>query len=124
MNKLKGFLVLLLCNTAGNLFILLTGLKFPGAVVGMVLLLVLLMTGRVKLATVEPAASLLISLLMLFILPGAVNMMGVFDLFAGIISQLVVILFATTLLALVSSAFVTEKLIALKGRKREGAGKS
>lgn len=122
MDKLKGFLILLLCNTAGNLFILLTGLKFPGSVVGMLLLLALLLTRRVRLATVEPAAGLLISLMMLFILPGAVNMMGVFDKFAGVLPQLAVILLFTTLLALLAAAFVTEKLIALKAGKRQEAG--
>lgn len=119
MDKLKGFLILLLCNTAGNLLIMLTGLRFPGPVVGMLLLLVLLATKRVKLATVEPAAGMLIGLMLLFILPGAVNMINVFDKFAGVIPQLLFILILSAVLSMLSSAFVTDKLIALKSRKQE-----
>ena len=85
MERLKGFLIILLCNFAGNILIMLSGLPVPGSVLGMLILLVLLLTKRVKLETVEPAASLLIAFMLLFILPDGVNLMNSFHKFEGIV---------------------------------------
>lgn len=119
MARLKGFLIILLCNLAGNLVITLIGLPFPGSVLGMLLLLGLLLGRAVKLETVESTANLLISLMMLFILPGAVNMMNVFDKFTGIIVQLLVIATAASVLTLISSALVADKLALLINRDKK-----
>jgi holin-like protein len=120
---IKGFLIILLSLFAGNLVSLVIGLPIPGAIVGMLFLLTLLLLRVVKLETVEPAALLLISLLPLMFIPGAVGLMNLFDKFGGIIPQLLVIIIATTLLTILSSAWTTERLIRQKGRAGEGANR-
>ena len=117
MERLKGFLIILLCNFAGNLFVTLTGLPMPGSVFGLILLLLQLLSKAVKLETVEPSARLLISLLMIFILPGGVKLMTNFDKFTGIVPQLLIVAVLSTLLALLSSAFTAEKLALLLARR-------
>lgn len=118
MKGLKGFLIILLSLFSGNLIVLATGLPFPGAIIGMLILLTLLLTGAVKLTTVEPAAILLISLMALMFIPGAVNLMNMVDKFGGIIPQLLIIIILTTLLIMVSSAWTTDKMIARRSNAK------
>ena len=96
MEKIKGFLLILLCLFAGNLLLSLTGLPVPGSIFGMIILLALLLTKAVRLETVEPAANLLISLMMIMILPGGVDLMNTFGKFAGIIPQLLIVSLLST----------------------------
>ena len=122
MKRLKGFLIILLCNFAGNILIMLSGLPVPGSVLGMLILLVLLLTKRVKLETVEPAASLLIAFMLLFILPDGVNLMNSSHKFEGIVIQVLVIAVLSTMLTMASSSLVAQ-VLSSKFKKRAGEGK-
>lgn len=115
MEKLKGFLIILLCNLAGNLATGLANLPVPGAVLGMLLLLVLLLTKLVRLKTVEPAASLLTGLMLIFILPDGVNLMNSFHKFEGIVLQVLVVAILSTLLSILSASG-TAQLLRRKSR--------
>ena len=122
MERLKGFLIILLCNFAGNILIMLSGLPVPGSVLGMLILLVLLLTKRVKLETVEPADSLLIAFMLLFILPDGVNLMNSFHKFEGIVIQVLVIAVLSTMLTMASSSLVAQ-FLSSRFKKRAGEGK-
>lgn len=121
MEKIKGFLLILLCLFAGNLLSSLTGLPVPGSIFGMIILLALLLTKAVRLETVEPAANLLISLMMIMILPGGVDLMNTFGKFAGIIPQLLIVSLLSTLLVIASSAWATQKL--MRGKTKDAKGR-
>ncbi len=121
MDKIKGFLLILLCLFAGNLLSSLFELPVPGSIFGMIILLVLLLVKAVRLETVEPAANLLISLMMIMILPGGVDLMNSFGKFTGIIPQLLIVSLLSTLLVIASSAWVTQKLMRRKGKDGKGA---
>lgn len=118
MKNFAGFIIILLCLFVGTLFVTLLGLAIPGPIIGMLLLLALLLSRIVKLATVEPAANLLTALMMLFILPGGVNLMNSFQKFIGIVPQLLIILFLSTALSIIASGWTTERLIRLQERKK------
>lgn len=119
MEKVKGFVIILLCNLAGNLMISLTGLPLPGSVLGLLFLLAFLLTKVVKLDTVEPAAGLLITLMMLFILPGSVNMLNSFSKFSGVLPQALLAAVLTTLLGMLSAGLAAEWVIRLRARKKK-----
>lgn len=123
MERLKGFLIILLCNLLGNLLIVMTGLPIPGSVIGLLLLLALLLLKKVKLETVEPAGGLLTALLMLFILPGGVNMMNSFHKFDGILVQALLVGVLTTLLSLLSAGWTVQAIGKLR-KKRSGEAKN
>ncbi len=108
MERLKGLLIILLCNFVGDLIIALTGLPFPGSVLGLLIMLALLLMKIVKLEQVESISNLLISLMLLFILPGAVKTMDVFDKFTGIIPQIFLVSIVSVALCLLSTAFVAK----------------
>lgn len=116
MDRLIGFLYILLCNFAGDLIIALTGLPFPGSVLGLLLMLALLLLKVVKLEQVESVSILLISLMMLFILPGAVKVMEVFDKFTGIIPQIFGVTIVSVLLCILSTAWVAKWASKMKSR--------
>ncbi len=122
MERLKGFLIILLCNFAGNIVIMLSNLPVPGSVLGMLILLVLLLSKRVRLETVEPAASLLIAFMLLFILPDGVNLMNSFHKFEDIVIQVLVIAVLSTILTMASSSLVAQ-FLSSKLKKRAGEGK-
>lgn len=122
MERLKGFLIILLCNFAGNIVIMLSNLPVPGSVLGMLILLVLLLSKRVRLETVEPAASLLIAFMLLFILPDGVNLMNSFHKFEDIVVQVLVIAVLSTILTMASSSLVAQ-FLSSKLKKRAGEGK-
>ncbi|MDI9521410.1 MAG: CidA/LrgA family protein [Bacillota bacterium] len=119
MDRLIGFLYILLCNFAGDLIIVLTGLPFPGAVLGLLLMLALLLLKVVKLEQVESASTLLISFMLLFILPGAVKVMEVFDKFTGIIPQIFGVAIISALLCILSTAWVSKWVSKMKNRFRK-----
>lgn len=120
MERLKGFLIILLCNLAGNIVTGLSGLPVPGAVLGMLLLLVLLVAKLVRLQTVEPAASLLIGLLLIFILPDGVNLMNSFHKFEGIVLQVLVVAILSAALSMLSAAGSVQLLTSLRRKKHQG----
>lgn len=120
MKNITGFVIILLCLFLGTLFVTLLKLDIPGSIIGMLLLLALLLTKTVKLATVEPAANLLGALMMLFILPGGVNLMNSFHKFVGIVPQLLIILFLSTALSIIASGWTAELLIRFQERRKGG----
>ncbi len=123
MDKVKGFLVILLCLFAGNLITFLTGLPMPGSIFGMIILLALLLGKAVKLELVEPAANLLISLMLIMILPGGVDLMNTFGKFAGVIPQLLIVAVLSTMLVIASSAWTTQAVARLR-EKRKGEARN
>jgi len=90
-------------------------------VLGMLLLLVLLLTKLVRLKTVEPAASLLTGLMLIFILPDGVNLMNSFQKFEGIVLQVLLVGILSALLSMLSASG-TAQLLQGKGRSQEGEG--
>ncbi len=118
MKILLGFLIILLCLAAGNLTSLLLHLPFPGSIIGMLLLLVLLLTNVVKPEAVEKTATLLVSLMTLFVLPGAVNLMNMFTLFEGVIPQLLIIGIVSTLLTILASSGMAQGVISWREKRR------
>lgn len=124
MERLIGFLYILLCNFVGNLIIELTGLPFPGSVLGLLFMLTLLVLKVIKLEQVEAPSTLLISFMLVFILPGAVKMMDVLDKFSGIIPQVIFVGVVSVLLCILSSAYVAKKTAQFRQRRQKAGGAS
>ena len=122
MKGLVGFLIILLCLLAGNLVSGLLALPIPGSIFGMVFLLALLMTRAVRLETVEPAAGLLVSLLILLLIPGTVDIMANFHKLAWAVPQLVLIVVVSTALVILVTGRTAQSLIRLKEKKDGEAG--
>lgn len=115
-----GFVVLILCQLAGEALVGLLRLAvpsvaLPGPVVGMVLLLVLLVLRRREARSVMSVANGLLGVLSLLFVPSAVGIMQHGELIRTWGSQLLVAVVASTLLTLlvtVVAFLLTEKLTA------------
>ncbi|MGI6181158.1 MAG: CidA/LrgA family protein [Agathobaculum sp.] len=121
MKYLKQLGVLLACCVAGDaLSILLRG-ALPGNVLGLALLLVLLVTGRVKLPQVMDSADFLLQNMAFFFLPAC---LGVLEIFADIKSEIFAILAVcvlTTLCTAAATALTVHVVFRLQHRTGEEA---
>lgn len=96
-----GFLILLLFQLIGEVIVYMMAIPVPGAVVGLVLLLVALMFyGRVP-DSLRVSAEGLLSILPLMLVPAGVGLMVHFKLIAEEWLGITVALFVSTFLALV-----------------------
>jgi len=101
-----GFLVLLAFQLLGELIVLLLGLPVPGAVLGMLLLLIALaLKGEVP-AGVRQAGEGLLSVLPLFLVPAGVGLMLHFELIAKSWLSILIALLVSTFLAMLVVALV------------------
>lgn len=118
MKELKGFFILMLCFYLGDILQKSLHLIAPGAVIGMAILLILLLTKVVKLSDVEVSANFIVANMMLTFIPGGVKLIVVKDeLFSNIVPILVILIVATLVTMLVTG-YVVEFLIKM-GRKNE-----
>lgn len=114
-----GFAVLILCQLLGEalvsaLRLVVPGLSFPGAVAGMMLLLVLLIVRKGRAPAVLAAASGLLGILSLLFVPSAVGVMQYGDLIAAWGLQLLVAVVVSTVLTLlvtVGAFLATERYL-------------
>jgi holin-like protein len=110
MNGLRGLAILLLCQSAGEGLVRLLGVRFPGPVVGLLLLLVLLNWGPVK-APVQAIADTLLGHLSLLFVPVGVGVMTHLGLIASHGVVLVGVVVLSTWLGLAATALVLRALL-------------
>ena len=118
MKELKGFFILMLCFYLGDILQKSLHLIAPGAVIGMAILLILLLTKVVKLDHVEASSNFIVANMMLTFIPGGVKLIAVKDeLFTNIV-PILVILIVSTLVTMLVTGYVVQILIRM-GRKNE-----
>lgn len=107
---LTGFLILLLCQLAGELLMMISGLPIPGPVAGMLILFLgLLWYGEVP-ACLRPAAEGLLRYLALLYVPVGVGLIQHFDLLAQEWLVMLLTLISSTLVTLVFTAWIFRAL--------------
>ena len=116
----QGFLILLLCQLAGEWLMVWLGIPIPGPVAGMLILLIgLMIYGKVPDFLRVPAEGLIRHLSLLFI-PAGVGLMVFAQLLAQYWLLVVLSLLVSTLLTLILTAWLMQKL-ELKMQKRSQA---
>lgn len=106
-------------SLAGELLHKVLGLPVPGSVYGMVLLLLLLVTGVVKLGQVEDVADFLISVMPLFFVPPAVALITAADSVKGSVGKLLVVCLVSTVLVIVVTGRTAQFVIRLRTKKKK-----
>jgi len=106
------FALLLVCQLAGEVFVVATGIPLPGPVVGMVILFLgLLLRGEIP-ARLERLGQGLLSNLSLLFVPAGVGVMIHAELVGTEIIPIAVSLLLSTLLTIVVTGWVMQKLSA------------
>jgi holin-like protein len=109
MDTLRGFALLLLCQSAGELLARGASLGLPGPVLGMLILLVVLNAEWVR-APVAAAADALLSHLSLLFVPVGVGVIAHLDLVARFGVRLIVVVVLSTWLGMAVTALVLRRL--------------
>ena len=121
MQVIVGFFIILVHLVAGNLLSTLIGGFIPGSVIGMVLMFISLLTGIVKDHQIRTVATFLTDNMTMFFLPAFMGIMDLWGLIKMNIVAWVVVVVASTLLVLLSTAFMQDGIESLlskfKGRK-------
>ena len=106
------FALLLVCQLAGEVFVVATGVPLPGPVVGMVILFVgLLLRGEIPMRLERLGQGLLSNLSLLFV-PAGVGVMLHAELVGSEIIPIAVSLLLSTLLTIVVTGWIMQKLSA------------
>lgn len=115
MNLLRGFALLLLCQSAGEALVRLTGLPLPGPVLGMGLLLLALRWPALRGPT-EVAADGLLGHLSLLFVPVGVGVITHLDLLAEYGGRMLIAIVVSTLAGLAVTALVLRALLVPRGK--------
>jgi len=109
-NILKGLAILLAVQFVGELLVGWANIPIPGNVAGMVILLLLLLSGLFKVEWIEEACDLLLSHLALFFVPAGVGVMVYFDLIAAQWLPISVSMVLSTFVVMAVTGWVEQKL--------------
>ena len=118
MKYLRQFGVILGVTCAGELLHLILPLPVPASIYGLVLMLVLLVTGAVKLEHVDSAAVFLIEIMPVMFIPAGVGLVASWGSLRSVVVPVAVITVLTTFIVMAETGIVTDLLIA-GGRKRQ-----
>jgi holin-like protein len=93
------------------------GLRIPGNIVGLAILVVLLSTGTVKERWVSGGATLLTRHLAFFFIPITVGLMGLTDIFVANGAAIVITLVVSAVLGICVAGFTSQALAARRRRR-------
>lgn len=111
MRLIGQFLIIAGVSFAGELLSLLLPFPVPASIYGLVLMLILLMTGVVKLHQVKTAADFLIEIMPLMFIGPSVGLMESLPALQAMLLPLVVILILTTLLTMGATGLTVQALV-------------
>ena len=111
MQYLKQFMIIILISLIGEALNFLIPLPIPASIYGILILLFLLISGRIKLEDVKDVSSFLIAIMPVMFIPAAVGLMNSFSLLADSLAAYVVILAVSTVVVMAVSGRVTQHVI-------------
>ncbi|MDC7227507.1 MAG: CidA/LrgA family protein [Spirochaetales bacterium] len=119
MGILGEFLILAVVALSGSLMNLIPWFPLPGAVSGMLLMLILLLSGIIKLERVTNAAGFFLKFLPLFFIPFVINLMKESDVIAAYGVKLILVISVTTLLTMAATGLTAKLLLSLHSGKKD-----
>ena len=111
MQYLKQFMIICLIALLGELLSFFIPLPIPASIYGIVILLALLISGRLKVESVKAISVFLIAVMPVMFIPATVGLMDSFSLLRGSLFAYAVILVVSTVAVMVVSGRVTQHII-------------
>ena len=99
-------LIIFACLAVGELIVMLTGIKFPSSIIGMILLCTLLKIGIVKYEKIKGTAEFLISNMGFFFIPPGIALMLYFDIIEAQFWPIVISAFISTIIVIAVTGWV------------------
>lgn len=97
---------------------------FPGSVIAMILLFILLIVRAVKIEKISTVSDFFLSNMAFFFIPSTVNMVDYFDVIRSVWWQFILICCITTLLTFLATAYTVKGVMYLMNKGGEKNGKS
>ena len=119
MKYMKQFCIILGITCVGEILKALIPLPIPGSIYGLVLMLICLMTGIIKIDSVKETGEFLIEIMPLMFIPAGVGLMTSWSQLSGILVPVSVITIVSTIVVMVVTGKVTDKLLSRKERDKD-----
>lgn len=111
MEYIKQFMIILAISFAGEFLKFILPFPISGSIYGMILLFLLLLAGCIKIDQIRGAAKFLLNIMPILFIPSAVGIMTKAKELAEVWWQIVIITIITTVIVMVVSGLVTQKVI-------------
>ena len=119
MQYLKQFMIISLIALAGEALSLVIPLPIPASIYGILIMLALLISGRLKVESVKEVSAFLIAIMPVMFIPAAVGLMDSFSLLSGSLAAYLVILVVSTFAVMAVSGRVTQYVIRSEKRRED-----
>jgi holin-like protein len=119
MKFMKEFVIILVITFLGECAKAIIRLPIPASIYGLIFMLIALATRMIKVEDVKRAGGFLIEIMPMMFIPAAVGIIAAWDELKPICGQIVLIIVVSTILVMVVSGRVTQKVIELSGRKKK-----
>lgn len=120
MKYVRQLLIILAISFAGEVLHAVLPLPVPASIYGLVLMLVLLMTGILKLHHVRETALFLIDIMPLLFIPAGVGLITAWPVLKPILLPTIIITLIVTLVVMAVTGHVTQAVIRLSRRQNHG----
>lgn len=118
MKYIKQFLIIIGVSCVGELLNFLIPLPIPASIYGLVIMLGLLISKKLKLHVVENVADFLVEIMPVLFIPAAVGLIVSWKQLESMLIPALVITVASTILVILVTGKVTDHLISKKGNDR------
>lgn len=118
MKYLKQFLIIMAVTCAGEILKHFLPLPVPASIYGLVIMLLLLISGAVKLDQVEGAAVFLVEIMPVMFIPAGVGLITAWPSLSGIAVPVLVITIGTTFIVMIVAGKVTDYMISRHDRRK------
>ncbi len=125
MRYVKQFAIIIMISFAGELLKEFLPFLVPASIYGLLIMLILLMTGIIKVEHVKDVSTFLLDVMPVMFIPAAVGLMESWDVMRDILIPAMILCIAGTLLVMVVSGRVTQRLINMrtaKGKDKNSQG--
>lgn len=117
MKYLKQFLIILAVSCIGEILKYFIPLPIPASIYGLVIMLVLLISKRLRLESVKETAKFLIEIMPVMFIPAAVGLIDSWGQLQTILIPLLVITVVSTVLVMISTGKMTDFILHRKEKK-------
>ncbi|PTN09180.1 CidA/LrgA family protein [Mangrovibacterium marinum] len=117
MKIFKQLFIILAINLAGDLISRYLHLPLPGPITGMLLLLILLLTGVLKEREIRDTADFMLQNMGFFFIPAGVSVMISYHALDGFYFETVLVVVLSTILVMAVTALATQLFIRLNEKK-------
>ena len=119
MKFVRQFMIILAIAVAGEALSALIPLPVPASIYGILILLLLLMTGLLKVSHIKEVSSFLVEIMSIMFIPATVGLMQSYHLIMPNLVAYAVIIFSSTVAVMVVSGRVAQHVIQSRKKKED-----